>query len=118
MSASPMARQATETKCIPRRVVINDPMDLPADYSSTPGGTLYSTTPGGTKIVYEKSFLINLRNSPISKTPPKWDLPENLMRGHKSIVKPVSKQTVTTKPNNRSPVISVSEEADQFHMDI
>lgn len=48
MSASPIARQATQSQSIPsKRIVIHDPNQLPADYSSTPGGTLYSTTPGG-----------------------------------------------------------------------
>lgn len=47
MSASPMARPTTEYKAIPKRILINDINDLPNDYSSTPGGTLYSTTPGG-----------------------------------------------------------------------
>ncbi|RZC34991.1 eukaryotic translation initiation factor 4E-binding protein 2 [Asbolus verrucosus] len=82
MSASPMARQVTESKAIPtKKVFINDPSDLPTHYSSTPGGTLYSTTPGGTKIVYEKAVLMNLRNSPISKTPPSYGIPESLMKG-------------------------------------
>ncbi|CAG9833046.1 unnamed protein product [Diabrotica balteata] len=50
MSASPMARQAVESKAIPiRRVLINDHSELPAHYSSTPGGTLFSTTPGETR---------------------------------------------------------------------
>ncbi|KAL0275637.1 UNVERIFIED_CONTAM: hypothetical protein PYX00_003435 [Menopon gallinae] len=49
MSASPVARQATNCQNIPsRRVVINDASQLPQDYSTTPGGTVYSTTPGGT----------------------------------------------------------------------
>ena len=30
-----------------RRVVLNDASQLPNDYSTTPGGTLFSTTPGG-----------------------------------------------------------------------
>lgn len=49
MSASPIARQVTQSQNIPltKRVVIDDANQLPADYSSTPGGTLYSTTPGG-----------------------------------------------------------------------
>jgi len=48
MSASPIARQATQSQSIPsKRIVIHDPNQLPVDYSSTPGGTLYSTTPGG-----------------------------------------------------------------------
>ena len=71
MSASPMARAATQGQDIPtRRVVITSEEDMPADYSSTPGGTIFGTTPGGTKIVYERAFLVNLRNSPLSRTPP------------------------------------------------
>lgn len=77
-----MARQAVATQAIPiKRVLLNDPSELPSHYSQTPGGTMFSTTPGGTKIIYERSFLLNLRNSPISKTPPAFDIPENLTKG-------------------------------------
>ena len=39
-------------KTIPtRRVLINDPSQLPSDYGTTPGGTLFSTTPGGMPIL-------------------------------------------------------------------
>ena len=41
-----------------------------ADLSTTPGGTIYATTPGGTRIVYDRSALLFLRNSPLAKTPP------------------------------------------------
>jgi hypothetical protein len=34
------------------------------------GGTLYGVTPGGTRIVYDRTTLLHLRNSPYSKTPP------------------------------------------------
>ncbi|CAB0007912.1 unnamed protein product [Nesidiocoris tenuis] len=72
MSASPIARQATQCQAIPsKRVIITDPSQLPSNYSSTPGGTLFSTTPGGTRIVYERATLMHLRNSPLSQTPPK-----------------------------------------------
>jgi len=73
MSASPIARQATQSQgqAIPRRVLINDASQLPHDYSSTPGGTLYSTTPGGTRIIYDRAFLLQMRNSPVARTPPK-----------------------------------------------
>ncbi|KAK9687158.1 hypothetical protein K7432_014892 [Basidiobolus ranarum] len=43
---------------------------LPADYSTTPHGTIFSTTPGGTKIIYDRNTLLQLRNSPLSRTPP------------------------------------------------
>lgn len=37
--------------------------------SSTPGGSLYGTTPGGSRIAYDRASLLNLRNSPLSKSP-------------------------------------------------
>lgn len=57
MSASPIARQATQSQSIPlKKIVFNDPSQLPADYSSTPGGTLFSTTPGGQCFVLITTF--------------------------------------------------------------
>ena len=44
---------------------------MPDNYSTTPGGTVFGTTPGGTKIVYERAFLVQMRNSPLARTPPK-----------------------------------------------
>ncbi|XP_068388050.1 eukaryotic translation initiation factor 4E-binding protein 1 [Eschrichtius robustus] len=67
----------TPSRAIPatRRVVLGDGVHLPpGDYSSTPGGTLFSTTPGGTRIIYDRKFLMECRNSPVTKTPPR-DLP-------------------------------------------
>ncbi|KAJ8923224.1 hypothetical protein NQ315_001779 [Exocentrus adspersus] len=82
MSSSPISKQVAGSQAIPiRRVLLSDVADLPASYSSTPGGTLFSTTPGGTRIVYEKGFLMNLRNSPSSKTPPSYDIPDALVKG-------------------------------------
>ena len=69
-----MARAAA-AQDIPRRIVITSEEDMPADYSTTPGGTMFGTTPGGTRIVYERAFLMNMRNSPLAKTPPK-NLPD------------------------------------------
>lgn len=61
MSASPIARQVctSHAQSIPsKKVLINDPNQLPDVYSSTPGGTLYSTTPGGKHLFkIEKYFL-------------------------------------------------------------
>uniref|UniRef100_A0A3Q3E3E7 Eukaryotic translation initiation factor 4E binding protein 2 n=1 Tax=Labrus bergylta TaxID=56723 RepID=A0A3Q3E3E7_9LABR len=54
----------------PRTVLINDTTQLPHDYCTTPGGTLFSTTPGGTRIIYDRKFLLDRRNSPIAQTPP------------------------------------------------
>lgn len=49
MSSGPLIeRQKSESLDIPpRRVEITDPSQLPSDYSTTPGGTIFSTTPGG-----------------------------------------------------------------------
>ncbi|XP_027697157.1 LOW QUALITY PROTEIN: eukaryotic translation initiation factor 4E-binding protein 3 [Vombatus ursinus] len=43
---------------------------LPDCYSTTPGGTLYATTSGGTRIIYDRKFLLECKNSPIALTPP------------------------------------------------
>ncbi|CAG8433808.1 12497_t:CDS:2 [Ambispora gerdemannii] len=42
----------------------------PTHFSTTPAGTIYSSTPGGSRIVYDRSTLLNLANSPLAKTPP------------------------------------------------
>uniref|UniRef100_UPI00398F8688 eukaryotic translation initiation factor 4E-binding protein 1-like n=1 Tax=Pristiophorus japonicus TaxID=55135 RepID=UPI00398F8688 len=68
--------QKTESRAIPtRRVTVSDSGQLPHDYSTTPGGTLFSTTPGGTRIIYDRKFLMECRNSPVARTPPR-DLPK------------------------------------------
>ena len=43
---------------------------MPLEYGTTPGGTIFGTTPGGTRIIYERAFLMKMRNSPLAKTPP------------------------------------------------
>ena len=55
----------SESRAIPsRRVVLNDPGQLPIDCSTTPGGTIFSTTPGGMlRIIlahYSQSCSLNL----------------------------------------------------------
>ena len=38
----------SNTEGIPiRRLVVNDPKDMPLHYGETPGGSIFSTTPGG-----------------------------------------------------------------------
>lgn len=71
MSQSTAARQSSESRVIPsRRVIVNDPSQLPSEYSTTPGGSIFSTTPGGTRIIYDRAFLLQCRNSPLTKSPP------------------------------------------------
>ena len=41
-----------------RRVILNDSSQLPSDYSTTPGGTLFSTTPGGKQLHLQSKLSI------------------------------------------------------------
>ncbi|KAI9596854.1 eukaryotic translation initiation factor 4E binding protein-domain-containing protein [Syncephalis fuscata] len=62
---------STSARDIPVAIRRADPgAPLPSDYSTTPHGTIFSTTPGGTRIIYDRSKLLSLRNSPLSRTPP------------------------------------------------
>ncbi|XP_055639355.1 eukaryotic translation initiation factor 4E-binding protein [Toxorhynchites rutilus septentrionalis] len=118
MSASPIARQAcSHMQAIPsKRVLIHDASELPAYYSSTPGGTMYSTTPGGTRIVYERAFLMNLKNSPLARTPPSnlSNLPHNILRNspNRSASKPKTQQQSHNSPPK------YDDHQEQFDMDL
>lgn len=70
MSSQGTPQQVLSSREIPKRVVLNDLSQLPQDYSTTPGGSIFSTTPGGTKIFYDRHFLLKCRNSPLTKSPP------------------------------------------------
>jgi len=125
MSASPIARQAcsTHAQSIPsKKILVTDSSQLPDVYSSTPGGTLYSTTPGGTRIIYERAFLMNLKNSPLARTPP-TNLPSSLLRGGKnvpmsSLCKPSNQSSLNRTSPSRSPPTSKHEHDHQFDMDL
>lgn len=119
MSASPIARQAAMT--IPsRKVLIHDAADLPDLYSSTPGGTLYSTTPGGTRIVYERAFLMNLKNSPLARTPPTNlnSLPHNILRNSPTNRQQQQQQQVPKKQPAATSQPKFDEHQEQFDMDL
>lgn len=53
-----------------RRVQIARESDLPTGCAATPGGTMFGTTPGGSKIIYDRLYLLKVRDSPASHTPP------------------------------------------------
>ncbi|XP_077000733.1 eukaryotic translation initiation factor 4E-binding protein 1 [Tamandua tetradactyla] len=108
----------TPSRAIPatRRVVLSDGVQLPpGDYSTTPGGTLFSTTPGGTRIIYDRKFLMECRNSPVAKTPPR-DLPTI-----PGVTSPASDEPpVEASQSHRhgSPEDKPAGEESQFEMDI
>nr|XP_033797713.1 eukaryotic translation initiation factor 4E-binding protein 2 [Geotrypetes seraphini] len=63
--------QHSQSRAIPTRLSRSaTPRSYPHDYCTTPGGTLFSTTPGGTRIIYDRKFLLDRRNSPLAQTPP------------------------------------------------
>ncbi|NXE29802.1 4EBP2 protein, partial [Ardeotis kori] len=69
--SSASGRQPSQSRAIPTRTVtLSEAAQLPPDCCTTPGGTLFSTTPGGTRIIYDRKFLLDRRNSPMAKTPP------------------------------------------------
>lgn len=111
--------KANKGRDIPsRRVLLNDISQLPSEYSTTPGGTFFSTTPGGTRIVYERNFLLQCRNSPLAKSPPAnmLDIP-----GVTSPPKPDVKENgdATLKEDvEKEKAEKVSAEDAQFEMDI
>lgn len=115
-STSP--RKITDFRDIPsKRILINDASQLPIDYSSTPGGTIFSTTPGGTRIIYDRQFLMQMRNSPVARTPPK-----NLPR-IPGVTSPAS-ENLQVKNQNIEPIDEKSTKTDAvadeplFEMDI
>lgn len=119
MSASPVARAAVShvnaaPQSIPRRVTINSPEEMPSDYGTTPGGTIFSTTPGGTRIIYERKFLMQCRQSPLSKTPPA-NLPNipGITTKDSEVAPPRENGTIIEEPEKTD-----VDEDDQFEMDM
>ncbi|XP_077999523.1 eukaryotic translation initiation factor 4E-binding protein 1-like [Glandiceps talaboti] len=121
MSQQAAPPKLTTSRQIPtRKVILNDPSQMPNDYSSTPGGTIFSTTPGGTRIIYERKFLMQMRNSPLARTPPK-NLP--VIPGVTSPIENTKKVQQKSKNNANhensdkdKPILELDEP--QFQMDI
>ncbi|ETE71675.1 Eukaryotic translation initiation factor 4E-binding protein 2, partial [Ophiophagus hannah] len=69
--SSSSSHQQSQSHAIPTRTVpISNSSQLPHDYCTTPGGTLFSTTPRATRIIYDCKFLLDRHNSPMAQTPP------------------------------------------------
>ncbi|CAO1354275.1 unnamed protein product [Diamesa tonsa] len=118
-----MSSAKSHSQMIPsmKRIFISEASQMPDNYSTTPNGTCYGTTPGGTKIIYEKTFLLNLRNSPLSRTPPTnvGDIPCHLLKTDSNNYHKKNHQNHHTQhsPSNlaKSPKPNAD---DQFDMDI
>lgn len=106
-----------------KRVVLSDQSQIPSDYSTTPGGTWFSTTPGGTRIVYDRSFMMHLRNSPLSQTPPKnLQFVEGIIKGgevSQDVKSSPGKGVIMHKPLSKvTEVQNETDPDDQFQMDM
>lgn len=107
------SHQLSSGRAIPtRNVVLTDPSQLPHDYGTTPGGTMFSTTPGGTRIIYDRSFLMQCRNSPLAKSPPA-NLPKI-----PGVTCPDTGAAGDSKENGHPATIPENAEEPQFEMDI
>lgn len=73
----------------------------------------------GTRIIYERAFLMNLKNSPLSRTPP-TNLPSTLLKGCKNV--PMSKLNGNnnryTNSISRSPPSHKANDDHQFDMEL
>jgi len=119
MSSVQTDRRYTEQREIPvRRIMITDPSQMPSHLSQTPNGTIYGTTPGGTRVVYDRSLLLKLSCSPLTKTPP------SNMKIIPGVTTGLSASTNTSCKTQAavhvSPVLAKQAESDeqQFEMDI
>ncbi|NXH76450.1 4EBP3 protein, partial [Hydrobates tethys] len=88
-------------------------LPIPQGYSSMPGGTIYSTTLGGTRIIYDRKFLLECKNSPVARTPP-CCLPQ--IPGVTSLAQSRLVKLEELKERNESK--EAMPDQDQFEMDI
>ncbi|NP_001084529.1 eukaryotic translation initiation factor 4E binding protein 2 L homeolog [Xenopus laevis] len=108
--------QHSQSRAIPTRTIpISDSSQLPHDYCTTPGGTLFSTTPGGTRIIYDRKFLLDRRTSPLAQTPPRR-LPD--IPGVTSPNTVVEEPKVETNNLNNHETKTATGDDSQFEMDI
>lgn len=70
----------------------------------------------GTRIIYERAFLLNLRNSPLSRTPP--NIPTSLMKGSKNVPKSRLNENQYSKSISRSSPPRKGNDEQQFDMEL
>jgi len=102
-------------RAIPTRLVtVSSPADLPLDYGTTPGGTMFSTTPGGTRIIYDRKFLLKCASSPLAKSP-LTELPR--IPGCTEECKDEDTPIIEEEEDKEN-VKSVADQEEQFDMDV
>jgi len=117
-----------------RRLVVNDPKDMPLHYGETPGGSIFSTTPGGTRIYYDRAFLLSRRDSPMTRSPPHLpfipevtlipepekggDLVENGLKTDKERAGSSTDKPKSDQPRPTAATSGKKEGDDQFSMDM
>ncbi|KAA0187696.1 Eukaryotic translation initiation factor 4E-binding protein 2 [Fasciolopsis buskii] len=82
---------------------------------TTPGGTLFSTTPGGTRIIYDREFMLQCRNSPLSRTPPA-ELEKMLKAVHPEVNHSPHRPEIQTTGNHENGPLKGDDNA--FEMDV
>ncbi|XP_035167767.1 eukaryotic translation initiation factor 4E-binding protein 2-like [Oxyura jamaicensis] len=69
--ASAGGRPPSQSRAIPTRTVaLSDATQLPPAHCTPAGGSLPAPAWGGTRIIYDRKFLLDRRNSPMAQTPP------------------------------------------------
>ena len=107
--AVPKPSGAASAMAIPSRVK-NPTTGSWIPLSSTPGGSLYGTTPGGTRIQYDRSALMNYRNSPLSKSPAM--IPQSIINlGVTTDAAVAIPEEVLKKPTNASSTAATGDKA-------
>jgi hypothetical protein len=78
---------------------------------------MYSTTPGGTRIIYDRKLLLQLRDSPYSRTPPCKlpPIPDILAEGTVEAIPP---PTTKSPDSTGAPEIHSNEPEVPFAMEI
>jgi len=84
---------------------------------------MFAHTPGGTRIVYERAFLIQMRQSPLAKSPPANlpEIPGVTVPATTSGSPPKSSGGGSDSPNKLQTVkeeSSKDEDNDQFHIEV
>lgn len=71
----------------------------------------------GTRIIYERAFLMNLKNSPLSRTPPN-NVPLGLVRGQPNI--PIARSHLQNNHNLHAPrrPSKIDDSQEQFEIDL